>query len=192
MLAGRSTIKNYRHTLLTDGAISLRPPVIGDTENIHQAILESLDEISPWLPFVHKGYSYQETRDFLKRCPDNWKQDTEYIFIILDAGDGSCIGMCGLNRIDHENLRANLGYWIKTSRTGSGIATAVTRLLARWGFQEPKFNRIEIVMATGNQRSQRVAEKAGARREGILRNRIKVREDLHDAVMYSLVPGDLK
>ena len=166
--------------------------MISDADNIYQAIRESLDEISPWLPFAHKDYSYKETRDFLKRCPDSWKQDTEYIFIILDAGDGSCIGMCGLNRIDHENLRANLGYWIKTSRTGSGIATAVTRLLARWGFQEPKFNRIEIVVATGNQRSQRVAEKAGARREGILRNRIKIREDLHDAIMYSLVPGDLK
>ena len=100
--------------------------------------------------------------------------------------------MCGLNRIDHENRRANLGYWIRTSRTGSGIATAVTRLLARWAFQELKLNRIEIVVATGNQSSQRVAEKAGARREGTLRNRIKVREDLHDAIMYSLVPGDLK
>jgi ribosomal-protein-serine acetyltransferase len=112
--------------------------------------------------------------------------------VVLDARDSTYIGMGGFNRIDHENLRANLGYWIRTSRTGSGIATTVTRLLAGWGFQELKLNRIEIVVATGNQCSQRVAEKAGAQREGILRNRIKVREDLHDAVMYSLVPDDLR
>jgi ribosomal-protein-serine acetyltransferase len=153
---------------------------------------ESLADTSPWLPFAHEDYSLKETKDFLRRCPKGWKKDTEYIFVILDSGDGSCIGVCGLNRIDLENLRANLGYWIRTSRTGSGIAATVTRLLAKWGFQELKLNRIEIVVAIGNQRSQRVAEKAGAQREGILRNRIKIREDLHDAIMYSLVPPDLK
>ena len=52
--------------------------------------------------------------------------------------------------------------------------------------------RIEIVAAVGNRRSQRVAEKVGAAREGILRNRLKIGEVWHDAVMFSLVPDDLK
>ena len=120
----------------------MRPPARHDTKPIYQAMRESLDEISPWLPFAHEGYSLRETRDFVKRCPKGWKHDTEYIFIILDSSDGSCIGMSGLTRIDHESKRANLGYWIRTSRTGSGIATTVTQLVARWGFQECKLNRI--------------------------------------------------
>lgn len=170
----------------------LRSHRLSDAEELYQAIQESLAEISPWLPFAHEGYSINETKSFLRRCPESWRNDIEYHFAILDPKDYSLIGTGGLNRIDYENLRANLGYWVRTSRTGSGIATTATRLLARWGFQELKLNRIEIVVATANQPSQRVAEKAGARREGTLRNRINIRGDLQDAIMYSLVPEDLQ
>ena len=81
---------------------------------------------------------------------------------------------------------------MRSSCAGHGIAVTATRLCARFGFDELHLKRIEIVAAVGNRRSQRVAEKAGATREGILRNRLKVGEVSHDAVMFSLVPDDLK
>jgi ribosomal-protein-serine acetyltransferase len=62
--------------------------------------------------------------------------------------------------------------------------------VARFGFEELKLNRIEIVVATGNHRSQKVAEKVGAVCEGVLRRRLMVRETIYDAVMFSLVPAD--
>ena len=64
-------------------------------------------------------------------------------------------------------------------------------LVARFGFDELKLRRIEIVAAINNKASQRVAEKAGATREGILRNRLVVRDKVYDTVMFSLIPGDL-
>ena len=87
---------------------------------------------------------------------------------------------------------ANLGYWVRTSRTGQGIATAAARLVAEFGFAELRFTRLEIVAAVRNIASQRVAEKVGATREGIERNRHVVHGRIHDAVMYSLIPDDLK
>ena len=71
------------------------------------------------------------------------------------------------------------------------MASAAVRLLAQFGLGKLKLNRIEIMAAVGNKASQRVAEKVGARREGILRNRIVVRDRVYDAVMFSLIPGDL-
>jgi RimJ/RimL family protein N-acetyltransferase len=50
--------------------------------------------------------------------------------------------------------------------------------------------RAEIVVAVGNTASLRAAEKSGARREGVLRNRITVGEKIFDAVMFSLTPQD--
>jgi len=164
---------------------------MSDAEPMYQAIRESIPEISPWLPFAHADYSISETKDFLKGRPEGWKKDTDYVFGIIDSRDGSLIGGCGFNGIDKENGRANLGYWIRTSRTGQGAATAATLLLAKWGFMVVKLCRIEILVATGNKRSQRVAEKVGAQREGVLRNRLKIGDDLHDAIMYSLIPGDM-
>lgn len=74
---------------------------------------------------------------------------------------------------------------------GQGIAPAATRLLAKWGFEAVKLIRIEIVVNTANQRSLRAAEKAGAKREGVLRNRLYLQDKAHDAVMHSLIPGEV-
>jgi ribosomal-protein-serine acetyltransferase len=50
--------------------------------------------------------------------------------------------------------------------------------------------RAEVVIAVDNEASLKVAEKSGAHREGILRERVMVREQIHDAVMFSFVRAD--
>ena len=190
--AGRAAIKDYKNILLSDGIVTLRPVRMSDAEPMYQAIRESIPEISPWLPFAHENYSINETKDFLKERPRGWKKDADYAFSIIDSRDGSLIGGCGFNGIDKENGRANLGYWVRTSRMGEGAAPAATLLLAKWGFMVVKLCRVEILVDVDNKRSQRVAEKAGAQREGVLRNRLKIRDDLRDAIMYSLIPKDIK
>lgn len=177
---------------LTDGRIKLRPYLMSDAGNLYQAIRESIKEVGLWLPFAHEEYSINESRDWIKKRPGEWKKGAIYDFAIFDVKDGALIGGCGLNGINRENRHANLGYWIRTSRMGQGIAPAATRLLAKWGFEVLKLKRIEIIVAVGNERSLRAAVKAGARREGVLRNRINIREVMHDAVMYSLIPEDIK
>jgi RimJ/RimL family protein N-acetyltransferase len=64
-------------------------------------------------------------------------------------------------------------------------------LTARFGLRVLGLQRIEILAAVGNKASQRVAEKAGAKKEGLLRKRLSIRGQAHDAVMYSLIASDL-
>jgi RimJ/RimL family protein N-acetyltransferase len=177
---------------LTDGKVTLRPYRMNDVNSLYQAIRESIKEVGLWLPFAHEDYSINESKDWIKKRLGEWKKGLIYDFAIFDAKEGALIGGCGLNDIDKMNRRANLGYWVRTSHTRRGVATAATLLLAKWGFEVLNLKRIEILVAVGNERSLRVAAKAGALREGVLRNRINVREVMHDAVMHSLVPGDIK
>jgi ribosomal-protein-serine acetyltransferase len=177
--------------VLSDDAVLLRPFRKSDADELYKAIRDSLIELKPWLPFAHDDYSIRETREWLKTRPGSWKDGREYDFAIIDMIDGSFIGGCGLNNIDKENMKANLGYWVRTSHSQQGIAPAATILLAKWGFKELGLNRIEILVATGNERSLRVAKKVGAHREGVMRRRIVVRGKVHDAVMFSLIPGEL-
>jgi len=79
---------------------------------------------------------------------------------------------------------------VRSSRAGRGVATTATLLTARFGLRKLALQRIEILAAVGNKPSQRVAEKAGAKNEGVLRNRLSLRGQPHDAVMYSLIPSD--
>ena len=112
----------------------------------------------------------------------------EYDFVILDKQNRIFLGGCAIDQINRKHNFANLGYWIRSSQTGKGIATAAVRLISRFGFETLGFTRLEIVAAVQNRASQRVAEKVGAIREGIHRNRHVVRDKMYDAVMFSLIP----
>ena len=106
--------------------------------------------------------------------------------IVIDA-KGRYAGACGINNINTSERFANLGYWVRSSLTGQGIAPSAVRELVRWTFAHTTLNRLEIVAALGNTRSQRVAEKVGAERDGVLKQRLFLQGKPCDAVMYSLV-----
>jgi RimJ/RimL family protein N-acetyltransferase len=179
-------------TTLTGESIVLRPFSLDDAPAIFAAVRQSLSELGQWLTWCHAEYAIDDTREFLRGRAEAFRRDGEYAFAIVDRASGEFLGATGVNQIDAAARRANLGYWLRTSATGRGVATQAARLLARWAFDALDLQRIEIVAAVGNRASQRVAERAGATREAIARNRLRVHGVPHDAVVYSFIPGDLR
>ncbi|MFC2069614.1 GNAT family N-acetyltransferase [Chloroflexota bacterium] len=179
---------------LTNGSVLLRPYRRSDTDLLHEAVRESVTEISPWMPWCHADYSAAEAGEWVKSRAEVWEKGTEYDFTIIDTLDGSFLGGCGLNHVNQFAQSpgiANLGYWVRTGKTKRGVATTATKLLAEFGFKELHLQRIELVIAIANKASQRVAEKAGATREGILSNRLLLDGKISDAVLFSLIPQDV-
>jgi len=175
----------------TDRTIIIRPCQPSDAESVYEAVRESIAELSPWMPWCHLEYSIDDTKTWFGSRPDRWQKGTEYDFLIEDRSDGHPLGICGLNNLDGENHLANLGYWVRTSKARQGVATAVVPLVARFGFEVLKLNRIEIITARDNVPSQRLAIKIGASREGRLRQRLVVHNQIYDAIIFSLIPKDL-
>jgi RimJ/RimL family protein N-acetyltransferase len=184
-------IPDRNKTKLMNGDISLRPYKKQDAEELYKAILVSQKDLWPWLPFAHENYSLYETKDWIKKSPTEWKKGISFNFAICDMKTGEMIGGCGINQVSKMDRWANLGYWVRSDRAGRGIAVAATKLLAKWGFEVLKLKRIEIHVAADNARSLRVAEKSGAKREGILRNRMTLDGRTRDSVMHSLIPGEV-
>jgi RimJ/RimL family protein N-acetyltransferase len=177
---------------LTNGSLLLRPLKLTDSKAVYKAVRESIEDIAPWMPWCHEKYAIGDSEKWIEHTIEAWSNGAEYDFTIIDKKDGTLLGGCGLNNIDNNNRIANLGYWVRSSRKGGGIASSVVGLLARFAFEELKLNRVEIITALGNMASQRVAIKAGATKEGILRKRIVVRDKTYDGIMYSLIPEDIK
>lgn len=163
-----------------------------DAEALYEAVRESTTELSVWMAWCSRTYSFAETEAFIKTRDAEWEKGEHYSFAVCDARTGKFLGGVGLNFFNRLHKFANLGYWVRTSQTRRGVASDATRMAARFGLEQLGLNRIEVVAALGNIPSQRVAEKAGAKREGILRKRVLVHEQPQDAVMYSLVAEDLK
>lgn len=186
----RTTIQYDEKLHLSDGRISLRPLIPDDTNEFHAAIAESLPDLIPWLSY-QETHTIRDTRKELKQCRERWEANDSYSFAITDSIDGKIIGFCKLNRIDTYNRVANLGYWVRSSYTRKGIAPAATVLLAKWALDTCGFHRIELSIAQRNERSLRVAEKAGAYCEGVLRNKFTLNNESHDVVSFSFIPGDI-
>jgi ribosomal-protein-serine acetyltransferase len=177
---------------LTDGVITLRPYGVSDIDAVYRAVRESISELSVWMSWCHPDYSIGETKIWIESQPAKWEKGEEYNFAISYNTGALYLGGCGLRVIDHDAGIANLGYWIRTSQTNKGIATAATLLLVQFAFNELRLNRVELSIAVDNQASLRVANKAGATKEGILRNRLTKNDTPCDAVMFSLIPQDLE
>ena len=175
---------------LSDGVVSLRPFQMSDTDELTEAVRESIPELKPWMSWCHDDYSEDDTRNWIKSLPSGWVEGTQFSFAITDIQDGRLLGGCGLNYINPTYHFANLGYWVRTSRTGEGIASRTVRLIASFAFEQVKLIRVEIAVAEGNSPSLRVAGKVGARQEGVLRNRMLVGENIYAGVMHSLIPQD--
>jgi ribosomal-protein-serine acetyltransferase len=157
----------------------------GDAEHLLEAIHESVAEVSPWMAWCSAGYTLDEARAWVAEQQRLARQRLAFEFAIWR--DGRYLGACGVNQLNRVNRFANLGYWVRSSEMGRGVAPAAVGMVVDYAFRETDLVRLEIVCAVANVRSQRVAEKSGALREGILRDRVLLPGGPSDAVMYSLV-----
>ena len=160
-----------------------------DVDEIHEAVMESHAELSPWMVWCHDDYSRDDTATWVEGRPDAWKNNQEWGFVIVDEND-QFLGTVGIHRLDLLNGVGEAGYWVRTSATGRGVASTALLLLCDWVFAEKNFHRVEILAATDNFGSQKVAQKAGAVREGILRERVHFRGERLDIVLFSILNDD--
>jgi ribosomal-protein-serine acetyltransferase len=180
----------FPFTTLTDGVVLLRSYDFGDVPVLHQAVQESLAELSPWMSWATKGYTQEVAQNFVTISRAEWSKGGIYGFAILNAQTGEFVGGCGLSHIHPVYHFCNLGYWIRSPQHGHGYAGRAAKLVAKFAFEKLGLIRTEIVIAKDNEASKRVAKKIGAHYEGILLNRMVVGKLVYDAHMFSLLPSD--
>ena len=176
---------------LAESPLLLRPWQPEDAPALHEAVHESLESVGRWLPWCHAGYDLDEARAWIRHCREGWMANEHFAFGIFEQASGTLLGSVGLNQRNRLHRSAAMGYWVRQSRQGRGIAPRAARLAARFGFETLGLIRIEVVVLPDNHASRRTAERAGARCEAIARHRLWVRDEARDAAVYALVPADL-
>lgn len=177
--------------LATDGCITLRRYRPDDVAPLYAAVDESRVSIGRWMPWCHAHYAYADSFTWVAGRERAWVEGDEYTMLIVDANNDAILGSSGVNQVNLDNGYANLGYWVREGVQRRGIAAAAVRLVARYAFDELRLGRVEIVTDVDNVASRRTAERAGARFEGICRNRLKQWDRWQDAALYGLIPSDL-
>lgn len=167
--------------------ISIRKYQAGDAAGIVEAVHESVATVGAWLDWCSNRYGAAEAEAWIAHAADSWDKAESFVFAIVDATSGDYLGGVGLSRIDQENHSANLGYWIRQSYQGRGVGTQAARLAVGYAFEQLKLTRIEIVCGAANRPSRRVAEKTGARYEGLASGRLTVHGKPLDAAVYTII-----
>jgi RimJ/RimL family protein N-acetyltransferase len=170
---------------ISDGSIRLRLRADGDTPAIVAACQDP--EILHWIPVIPRPYTEEHARSFVR---GEWSTDPGHQFAITE--NDRVVGSIGM-RVNEVNGNGHIGYWCAAELRGRGLTTRALRLVCRYGFDELRLGRLELITDPDNRASQRVAEKVGFSREGVLRSHL-VHPDgrRRDSVMFSLLPGELR
>jgi RimJ/RimL family protein N-acetyltransferase len=146
--------------------VILRPLETTDIDRLYEYRNDT--EISRYLGGFSSGYSRADLAEWLER---HRHRTDEVLWCIASRPDDRCIGHAGLYRIDARVRKAELGLIIgDRSMQGRGIGKAVSVAAIDYAFRELNLHKVFLEMVASNERSVRLYEKLGFRREGILRD----------------------
>jgi RimJ/RimL family protein N-acetyltransferase len=101
------------------------------------------------------------------------------------------VGACGLFAIDLHNRSADLGVWLGDAvARGHGYGREVVRLLVDYGFRLRGLHRLQIETLATNAAMRALADGAGFRLAGTLREAAWVDGRFVDVLRYDLLAGD--
>jgi len=166
--------------------ICIRKYQPGDAAGLVEAAQESIQTVGAWLDWCTPSYGNAQAEAWIAHAVENWDKGDGFAFAVIDATCGDYLGGVGLNQIDHANRSANLGYWIRQSYQARGVGAQAARLAVGYVFEQLGLTRIEIACAAANRPSRRIAEKTGARYEGLVSGRIQLHGRPVDAAIYSI------
>ena len=105
---------------------------------------------------------------------------------------GEVIGSCGFLNLLPKHHRAEIGYELCREYWGKGIASEALEAVVKYGFHHYQLERIEALIEPANLRSQKLVEKQGFIREGLLRHYEFTCGKFDDLYMYSIIKEDLE
>lgn len=160
---------------LTDGTVTLSKYRAEYAEAMYAAVKSTLPELIRWMTWATEAYSLEEAQGFTAFSQKSWDEGSSYDYVILV--DGVPSGSFSLmTRADHDAIE--IGYWLRNSVTGKGLATRAASLLTKTAF-EIGGNDVRIRTDVENVKSAAVPQRLGFTKLGTQPMVIKGKESLH-------------
>ena len=138
------------------------------------------------LPMAHIG----EAADYLADIDDSFRTRTLFQWAVAEPTTDRLLGTCTLLHLNATHRRAEIGFALAQAHWGKGMATEAVSALIGFAFDQLDLHRLEADADPRNDRSLRLLEKLGFRREGYLRERYHVGNELQDAVLLGLLRSE--
>ncbi|MGB7860630.1 MAG: GNAT family protein [Acidimicrobiia bacterium] len=164
-----------------------------DAATLDNAIRASLPDLNQWLPWARMDYTSGDTSAFIRESLQAWKEDRAWDYSIRLRDEPSRhLGNISIWTVSKLGKIAEIGYWVRSDETSRGICTeAMDRLLLE-AYDSLGYHKVILRIAVGNDASDRVAQKLGFTREGILREELLIRGNWVDHSLWSLLDREYR
>ena len=157
--------------VLQHGSVTLRPLEDTDIDAVYRACQ---DPVIPQFTRVISPYSREDAADFVRSSPFAFTERRAIQFAI-DSGVGDereFAGAISIHSIKLADHAGELGYWMAPEFRGKNICSTAAELITEFALDSIGFNRIEALVDHNNIASQKVLQKSGFEREGLLRKKV--------------------
>jgi RimJ/RimL family protein N-acetyltransferase len=172
---------------LSDGLIRLRRLKAADKASVVKACNDGL--VARFCYRVPFPYDESDFMEFLAYNEHYWERELVASWAVVRAEDDALLAMISLEVVAVRQA-AEIGYWCAPWARGRGVMSAAVRLVRDWAFDVLELERLELTTDVDNIGSQRVAQAAGFRREGVMRGYLTARDRRTDDVLFGMVATD--
>jgi len=159
--------------VLETGRLQLRSPKMGDGLRLLDAANESLPQLRPFLahlPWVATDPTPESTELYCRMAQASFVGRKDLAFFLFERSTGHLVGGCGLYRTVWTTPKTEIGYWLRSSAVGRGLATEAVDAMVAYAFEHFKAIRVELITDELNIASRKVAQRCQFTLEGILHN----------------------
>lgn len=171
--------------IVVDDSIELIPLQECDGEELYNLIHTNRTYLREWLPWVDSTKECRDTQSFISRAQEQQKMEAGCHWGIWYKG--RLTGVLGAHRIDRENKKAQLGYWLAEEFQKQGLMHRSCTAVLNYLFQEMSLNRVGIACAEGNDKSHAIPIRLGFFCEGLERAGELVDHEHKDLLQYSML-----
>jgi ribosomal-protein-serine acetyltransferase len=168
--------------------LELRLRTEADAEMFFNLVDKNRAYLREWLPWVDATKTVEDTKEYIRSTISKF-ETRESIDLGIWYG-GQWVGSVGFHYWDKANRKDTIGYWLDESFQGKGIITDAVRALVKYGFEEMNLNRIEILCAVLNVKSQAVPQRLGFTNEGVTRECEWLYDHFVDSVTYRMLASE--
>ena len=175
-------------TELSTTRLLLRCPREGDGVLVHEAVVESLNELRAWpasLPWALEEPSVAASEAYCRESAAAFIKRSSLVYLAFDH-DGWLVASTSLHSINWNVPKFEVGFWCRSSLTGRGYIKEAIAELIRYAFESLAAQRVDALPDEENTASRAVCESLGMSLEGVLRNeRITPQGSLRSTCVYA-------
>ncbi len=152
---------------------------------LFRAVDKNRAHLRPWLNWVDGTISPDDSLQFIEdaiiqQCAQ------EAINLAIFRGK-EIIGGIGLQSWNHQIKKGHIGYWISKEEEGKGLMHLCLTHFISFLFNRLALNKVEIHFVPSNSKSAKLANRLGAKVEGVLRQSYLRHGQLEDLVITGIL-----